>query len=192
MRIKLNIPVIGLPIGAAQSGPPVTGSELASSGSVGQLDELPRNEPQSLTTILFRYLDGNTPVEVLLEDITCTVTSEKNIVRVPMLGRDGDIVEVQSLGNKSIECRSSVGGDLSAQDNDYPLEAFRELVKMLDAKQSLEVQSDFLAVYNIKNVVVVSHNAEQATYANIQPLVISMISDEPFEIKLSRDAVEQG
>ena len=149
------------------------------------------SEPVTLTTLAFLYIkNGLVLKRIELNNCVCSVTSPKKIVTIEMLGRGNDLYEYQGNGNYEIEVAASVVQDLfSNEDGDeYPLEKFRELIKLLDAGEALHVQSDYLDAYGIKTVVVFSHNATQNTWTNNQPITISMKSDYPYEIKLKLDA----
>ena len=54
--------------------------------------------------------------------------------------------------------------------------------KILDAKTSVEVQSEFLGVFDITKIVIKSYSAQQTTEANYQAVSISAVSDEDYEI----------
>jgi hypothetical protein len=149
------------------------------------------SEVETLTTLAFLYIkNGMVLKRVELKNCICTVSSPKKIVTIEMLGRGNDLYEYQGNGNYEIEVVATVVQDVfsTLDGEEYPLEKFRELIKLLDAGEALHVQSDFLEVYGIKTVVVFSHNASQNTWTNNQPLSISMKSDYPYEIKLKLDA----
>lgn len=49
-------------------------------------------------------------------------------------------------------------------------------------KSSIEVHSEFLAIFDITKIVIKSYAATQMTEANYQAVSISAVSDEDYEI----------
>jgi len=146
----------------------------------------------TLTSLALQY--NNVRVELL--ECVITVNQEKNIVTTPMQGRDGTVKEYISDGDYSISVDAAVSSyviDQKGQSdyNDshaYPLSQLEDVIAMLKIKDSLEVQSDFLRLFEIDNVVVKTYGMVQETHSNRQAFNIQMLSDSPYEIKIQEDA----
>jgi len=145
----------------------------------------------TLTSLALQYKDKKME---LLECII-TVNQEKNIITTPMQGRDGTIKEYISDGDYSISVDAAVCNYVVNQNDTvdfeqshaYPLEKLDELISFLKIKDTLAVQSDFLTLFGVKNIVVKNYGMVQETHANRQSFQIQMLSDTPFEIKIKQD-----
>jgi len=49
------------------------------------------------------------------------------------------------------------------------------------------VESDFLYAFGIKSAVVTSFSLQQETHSNRQSVQIQMLSDEPYEVRVTND-----
>ena len=146
----------------------------------------------ALSELHFRY-QGNIYV---LNDCVLTVSQEKNIMQTYLQGRDSSVKEYISDGDYSISAEIGIGGDYLLSTNNqydvsdaYPLDELSMFIKnVLKPKQALEVSSDWLDLWGIRSVVIKSDNATQETYSNRQTMTLQMWSDEPYEIKLLKNA----
>lgn len=122
-------------------------------------------------------------LEAELADAVAAVSRERHIVSTALTGRDGTVKEYINEGDWAVNL---VVGVQPTEDgeilDEYPAEALRELRKILDVKAAIEVQSEFLAVFDITRIVIKSYAATQMTEANYQGLSISAVSDEDYEI----------
>lgn len=147
---------------------------------------------QWLTSLQIEIGKGKT---FTFNEVVISVTQERNIVTTPLQGRDGTIKEFISNGDYAINVDAGVMSIENSSDNEdkevsfeipknkYPEAELRKLKEILLAKQSIVVQSVFLDVFGIKTAVVKSFNLTQETHSNRQSIQISMLSDEPYEIK---------
>jgi hypothetical protein len=137
-------------------------------------------------------------VEITLVECIITVSQERNIVATALQGRDGTVKEYISDGDYSIDVSAAIqpygsantdggGGFVNVEDR-YPQPEMQDLLELLKEKQALEVQSDFLTLFGVKSVVVKSYSVSQETHSNRQAFALSLLSDEPFEIKMKSDA----
>lgn len=144
------------------------------------------NGVPTLTSLAFRY-KGKT-IELL--ECIITINQEKNIITTPMQGRDGTIKEYISDGDYSITVDAAVCSyDQQNWETSkaYPVEQIKELVEFLKIKDGLELQSDFLTLFDIKSVVVKSYGMLQETHSNRQSFQLQLLSDTPYEIKIKQD-----
>lgn len=144
-----------------------------------------------LTSLGFRY-KGLPDFEFI--ECVITINQEKNIVTTPLQGRDGTVKEYISDGDYSITIEAGINnykeGDETQASYDYPIEKIRALRQFLKVKDAIEVQSDFLQVFDISSAVIKNYNFVQETHSNRQGVSISMLSDTPHVIKLKQDNVK--
>lgn len=122
-------------------------------------------------------------LEVELVDAVAAVGRERRIVSTQLVGRDGTVKEYINEGdwtvNLVVGLQATEGGKIT---DDYPSEALRELRKILDVKDRIEVASEFLKIFDITHIVVKNYAATQTTEQNYQAVSISAVSDEAVEI----------
>jgi hypothetical protein len=145
----------------------------------------------ALTELHIKY-ERNTFV---LNDCIMSVSMEKNILQTALQGKDGTIKEYISDGDYSINVVAAIAGDLLNATNQnyqisdaYPLAEIKLFTSVLKAKTALEVSSDWLELFGIRSIVIKSYAFEQETHSNRQYVNMSLLSDEPYEIKLIKDA----
>jgi hypothetical protein len=146
----------------------------------------------TLTSLAIR-LGG---VEVSLPECILTVSQERNIVSTALQGRDGTVKEYISDGDYQIEVAAAIlpytdgdatGGFKNVEDR-YPISELQDFIALLKEKKELEVQSDFLALFDVHSAVVKSYSFAQETHSNCQSFTLTLLSDEPYEIKSQQDA----
>ncbi|MCM1219599.1 MAG: DUF6046 domain-containing protein [Lachnospiraceae bacterium] len=122
-------------------------------------------------------------MEVELVDAVAAVSRERRIVSTALAGRDGTVKEYINEGdwavNLVVGVQSTEGGRIT---DDYPTEGLRELRKLLEVKDRIEVASEFLKIFDITHIVVKSVAVTQTTEQNYQAVSISAVSDEAVEI----------
>ncbi len=146
----------------------------------------------ALTELHFRVKG----IVYVLNDCLLNVSQERNIVKQGLQGKDGTVKEYISEGDYSISAEIGIGGDNLVSSNGqynvsdaYPVTDVKRFIdRVLKPKESLEVCSDWLDMWGIRNVVIVSNGAAQETYSNRQTITVQMLSDEPYEIKLLKNA----
>ena len=136
----------------------------------------------------YKDQDGNTQGFGLTEfdTVVITVNQTKNIVTTPIQGRNGTVKEYISDGDFDITININI---CNAYNNTFPKAEVEALYNILKANTSLQVNSDFLNYFGITDIVVTNYTAPQVQgTVNEQNFIINAISDEPFEVRLSRDA----
>ena len=122
-------------------------------------------------------------LEVELVDAIAAVSRERRIVSTAMAGRDGTVKEYINDGDWALNLLVGVQAVENGEIlDDYPSEALRELRRLLDVKAAIEVQSEFLAIFDITKIVIRSYAATQTTESNYQAVSISAVSDEEYEV----------
>jgi hypothetical protein len=132
---------------------------------------------------------------VTLAECVMTVTMERHIVTTALQGRHGTVKEYISDGDYQIEVSASVQpyvGDPSVDgfrlvDDHYPVEELEAFIGLLNEQAAVAVQSDFLRLFGIYSAVIKSYSYEQETHSNRQAFKMTLLSDEPYEIKAQQD-----
>ena len=122
-------------------------------------------------------------LEAELPDAVAAVSRENRIVSTGLVGRDGTVKEYINTGDWVVNL--VVGVQVvrdGAITDEYPGDELRELRQLLDVKSSIEVHSEFLAIFDITKIVIKNYAATQMTEANYQAVSISAVSDEDCEI----------
>jgi len=127
--------------------------------------------------------DDGDLLEIELADAVVAVSKERRIVSTALTGRDGTVKEYINDGDWALNLLVGVQAVENGEIlDDYPSEALRELRRLLDVKAAIEVQSEFLAIFDITKIVIRSYAATQTTESNYQAVSISAVSDEEYEV----------
>lgn len=122
----------------------------------------------------------NAADKVHILGVLFNLTATKNIDTVAVQNVDGTIKTHINDGDIDIKIRCWLSTDNA---NDYPIEAVTQLKKLLKLKTALKVQSDFLLLFDIYNIVVTDYNVFQVEgVQNTQFFEISALSDKPVEL----------
>ena len=122
-------------------------------------------------------------VQVELADAVAAVSREKRIVCTEVSGRDGTVKEYACDGDWNINIVVGVQPVQSGSiTDDYPADELRLLRQILDSKQTVEVHSEFLSVFDIGEIVIRSYSVQQTTHQNYQAVNITAMSDDDYEI----------
>jgi len=133
--------------------------------------------------MLIRYEDQ----EMYFDTVLFNVTQSKNIVKTALQGRNGTIKEYISDGDYVIDIRAAV----VSPGREYPEDAVRNLVGLLQLPQALEIVSPLLQLFEVFSVVVEDYKlVSQEGFTNTQLVEINCISDSPVEL-ISDDTTNQ-
>ncbi len=128
-------------------------------------------------------LENSKGERLTIDNAVVSVAQQKQIVTTQVVGRRGTVKEYISDGDYAVNI--SVGiqpiEDGKVVDK-YPEKEMQELRKFLTESNALKVQSRFLDLWNITNIVVKSYSATQTTETNMQVVEISAESDEDYNI----------
>lgn len=134
----------------------------------------------ALCELTLKRSDGEA---LIMNDAIAAISRSKNIVTTQITGQNGTIKEYISNGDYNI---SIVVGVAAVKDgvivDEYPTEGLQELRQFLDNNEALEINSEFLKIFNIDRIVVKSFSVTQSTESNYQSVNISAISDEEYNI----------
>jgi hypothetical protein len=111
---------------------------------------------------------------------TIEVTRQNTIVATPLQGRNGTVKEYISAQDWVITVR----GSIQTQDNEiYPVSDIRKLVKLLGNADKIEVNSEYLALFDIHTIVLESDNYPQGeAQQNVQNFELRFLSDEDISL----------
>lgn len=127
---------------------------------------------------------------IVLKEVLISISKEKNIVSTTIPAREGTIKEYIGADDYNITVDVGISDtDLEKEkySTDYPLDKVEEFIKIINQPLELEVQSDFLELFNIKSAIVTGYNLQQETHSNRQSLSIKMISETPYLIRLKKE-----
>lgn len=112
-----------------------------------------------------------------------SVYRAKNIVKTVLQGRDNTVKEFISKGDHEITLR---GFCINYEEDSYPEDQVRALNQLFEIDQSIVINSKFLSLFGIKNVVVEDMSfPPMEGYQNCAPFEIKLISDSIIELEVS-------
>lgn len=135
-----------------------------------------------LNTTIFCDLwlhSGKTKADDSVQLVTflCDVAQSKNIVLTPMVNKDNTIKEYINDGDMAVTIKGMI---VNPTYNSYPKEEVRKLRAMLSIKKPLTVVCEYLALFNIYNLVITDYSFPQTEgYQNAQAFEINAIQDTP-------------
>lgn len=155
------------------------------SGSDYELNDTRQSNPEGLKSLLgvsfFMpvYLDGyKLPNEPLV-----TVTGGNRIIRTDIDGNEGSFKERWCKDDYRITIR----GIAINEDNFdvYPEEQLRQIRKLCEKGQAVQVDCDMLSIFNISLLAIEQHNYPALEGSpGMQPYEITAYSDKEFELEL--------
>jgi hypothetical protein len=130
----------------------------------------------------YETADGNTVLfdGLFIDAVVITVSQRKNIVKTPVFGRNGTFKEYIADGDFDV----NIQGVLHTSLRQAPDEAIRILKEICKAPTAIRVNSPFLELFDIFDLVIenYSFSQERAGKVNVQSFELSCVSDEPFEL----------
>jgi hypothetical protein len=117
------------------------------------------------------------------------VNVAKNIVKTPIKGKNGTVKEYINIDDYQITIRGII---INYTSEAYPEDLVNDLHQLFVVNKEMQVTSALLNLLDIHNVVITDLKLPEVEgYNNIQPYIISCISDEPVEL-LIQDARNQN
>jgi len=117
------------------------------------------------------------------------VSASKNIIKTPIKGRNGSVKEYINIDDYQVTIRGIL---INYTSNAYPEEAVNELHDLFTVNKEMQVTTALLNLLDIHNLVITDIKIPEVEgFNNIQPFVISAISDEPVEL-LIKDIKNQS
>lgn len=111
-----------------------------------------------------------------------TVNRTTNIVVTPIAGLNGTVKELISKGDYAI----TIEGLLVGENGNMPQEQIRELSKIEGATEAIAINSNYLNLYDIDNIVIQSMKVQQLQgNRNVVSFTINALSDKPIELELA-------
>lgn len=130
--------------------------------------------------------NGNSDIFLNVDTVLITVSQSKNIVKTPIVGRNGTIKEYISDGDYLIDIRGMI---VSQYPLVYPRDEVSLLIELLNLPKQIPVASDFLNIFEIGSIVVEFYSiGEKLGSRNEVPFEIQAWSDNAEEIQLTSNA----
>lgn len=133
-----------------------------------------------LCELAFKTESGD---ELVMNDAVVALTRARNIVTTAMVGMNGTVKEYINDGDYQLNIMVGVQ---ALKDgiivDEYPKEGIQNLRKYFDESKSIEVQSKFLELFDIHNIVIKEFAVVQATESNYQPISITALSDTDYNV----------
>lgn len=121
------------------------------------------------------------------------ITKRKIITQTQLVGGNGTIKEY--ICDDDMDISIAVGIVAADQEgniiDEYPFEGIKQLREILDLKESIDVTSDFLKIFDLDGgdfkIVVSEYTIQQSTAYNRQVVDIKAVSDYDYTIKYFED-----
>lgn len=161
LKFKQPIPptqeqnIIGLTIDQTNTVPTVSGAAL---------DGTPVYSNLIINRKLWTGFDGVTREfpELIFDTVLITVQQQKNIVETQIQGSDnGAIFEYSGLGNYDITIVATVIGNNNFHNGIYPYDEVQNIIKMGACPESLSVNSWYLQMFDIYDIVITNFDVAQ-------------------------------
>lgn len=134
--------------------------------------------------IVLKYQPLN--LELELQTVLAEISMTKNIVKTALQGADGTVKEYISDGDYEI----TLQGAVVFEDNGYPEDDAKLLHQLCLVKDALIVESEFLQLFDIYNLVIESFSfPQQEAMLNMQLFELQCVSDKPIELILENETL---
>lgn len=118
-----------------------------------------------------------------INDCLVGISNSKNVVTTPISGRNGTIKEYINRGDYQISISGMI---MSNTFNLFPTERVRKFIRICEKEEAISFSNAFANHYNITSVVVMDYKlSEKKATRNGVPFSLSLISDDPIEIKVN-------
>lgn len=121
-----------------------------------------------------QYGNAQTFPRIDLEGVIVTVNQPKNIVKTVIQGRPGSVKEY--IGDSDYNV--GISGIITGLNGQFPMDAFTQLKKVLDAQVPIQITSRYLQACGVDYIVVEDYTLDQeAGGYSYQKFSITAISD---------------
>jgi hypothetical protein len=128
-------------------------------------------------------LETQTGDRLTINDAVVTLQRQKTIVSTAMVGMNGTVKEYINDGDYSISINVGIVAMRDGQIVDeYPADGIRDLRRILDSNDTINVYSIFLDLFDITGMVIKGYSIKQETHSNYQSVSITALSDEEVEV----------
>jgi hypothetical protein len=119
--------------------------------------------------------------DIRVDTVLFRVDMQKNIIATPIQGRNGTVKQYISDKDYLV----SISGIITGLNGIYPIDGVTNLLKILKAPIALQINSWYLQLFDIYNLVVDSYELNQEEGGqSYQIFRMNCVSDQPVEIKL--------
>ncbi|MDR1371823.1 MAG: DUF6046 domain-containing protein [Dysgonamonadaceae bacterium] len=126
--------------------------------------------------------------QINFDEAVVSVQKNREIICTQLVGGRGTVKEYVSDGDMDLTITAAVVAvdEDGYMIDDYPYEALKEIVTVLDSPERLYIVSDFLKVFDLDGgdygIVIESYTVRQETHTNRQVLTINAVSDYDYTI----------
>jgi hypothetical protein len=125
-------------------------------------------------------------VSLTVPEAVVSVNRRKEIVSTRVVGGNGTVKEF--IADDDVDISITIGITATASDektllhDSYPEEEIRKMRRILDARKSVDVFSDFLDLFEVSKIVITDYSLVQTTHTNRQVVTINAVSDADYVI----------
>lgn len=113
------------------------------------------------------------------------VSRTKNVIRNKVAGRDGTVKELVSASDYYLTIK---GGLFEAEPYTYPQQQMATFNALMDLNEPLKVESDYLQLFDVYEIVVTRHKSPQRRgVQNAQLFEITALEDKPLELIIEEE-----
>ncbi len=134
----------------------------------------------ALCTLYFKKESGE---QLEMNDAVVSVSRKKNVVKTQLVGMDGTVKEYVNADDYTVKIAVGVQ---AVKDgvfvDEYPTEGIKQLRAFFDMNEPILVNSAFLEIFDIDRLVITDFSVAQATESNYQPISLSALSDQEYNV----------
>lgn len=148
------------------------------------LEFLKDNSGTSLDNSLGVGAQSTSDTLLRLDTVLFVVTGTKNVIKTPIVGRNGTVKEYISMGDYQINCKGSI---VSSELNVYPRNEVSLLIQILTLAKPISIACEFLGLFGIDNIIIDPEFSisEKLGSRNEVLFEFNAISDFPDQFELS-------
>ena len=143
----------------------------------------------ALGTVVFAPLtlkNETGSLSIRLDTVLLQVNMQKQIITTALQGVNGTVKEYISDGNYSV----SITGMLVAENSSFPEEQVSTLHELCLLPEALIVESNFLQLLEIYNLVIQSYSfSDKQGFENVQLFELQCLSDNPIELVIEDETL---
>lgn len=119
--------------------------------------------------------------DLQFDTVLFSIVQQKNIIATSVQGRNGTVKQYISDKDYLV----TIQGILTSDNGVFPKDQLTQLYQVLKAPIAIEINSWYLSIFEIYNLVIDNYNIPQVEggYSN-QPFTLNCVSDLPVELKI--------
>lgn len=129
-------------------------------------------------------------VSLDIDTAIIAVSRTKNVVRNEVAGRNGTVKELVSASDYYLTIK---GGLFESDPYTYPQQLMATFNTLMNLNEPLKVESDYLQLFDIYEIVVTRHKAPQRRgVQNAQLFEITALEDKPLELIIEEEEQDEN